>query len=957
MVCLPGSILLSGTFHFIIFSYPSALKKVTFILLLFAASLESAAQPFGEYTIKWNEPLQPLYNNFKIWFDSSGNANINDILTGRVPATAFRDYNDSLEFDWYRVCWLKVTLHAPFSFKNYSIGLRNDFAPGAHSGSGRTSAYIIEKGKVTSHYEIGNQEPGSKKLIKDPVNAQAFPISLDSGQSVDIYIREYDQDYLFRNTSFALMHPEIPFVNPKHKQLGVWIYVFGVMSILFAFGLVFYFITRQQSFLWFALCAMSHGFHALLVDPRNLFVKWFMPEHSYYQYFLVQFFIVTNIIFFLQFSRSFAKTSTAAPWVDKLLLLNIAWGIFYAGFYFFDFNKAWGIFATFNWLFYITIPVLIITSIRLLLIKKFTTRCLGIAMLLLSLFQAMGMFWQKLGFYKVWDINPWIVGPIAYMIIIFFGLAYNFRTAEKQKQEAERVKEIDKIKSRFFANISHEFRTPLSLMIGPLKQMEQGKMDEDSSKKYMKMMRHNGERLLHLINQMLDLSKLESGKLRLQVSKTDITGLLKATVYSFNSMAEQKQVNYYTHFPEHEIIGWVDKDKFQKIVTNLLSNAFKFTPENGSVSVDVENGDKRIRITVQDSGPGIPKEQLDKIFDRFYQVEGTEGGTGIGLSLVKELVQLHKGQISVSSDTGRGASFRLSIPVAREFYTDEEVEISGREIATVMAIPATGYSEEEAKETIGDSSLPTVLIVEDNTDLQQFISDTIKKEFNVALAGNGKEGIEKALLLIPDLIVTDVMMPVMDGVVMTNELKKNEKTSHVPVIMLTAKATAESKIEGLKTGADDYLVKPFDGDELIARIQNLIEQRQKLRELYSKKIISIKPDKVEVQSQESVFLEKIRTAIDENLDNEMFGVVGLANAVNMSRSQLHRKLKALTGDAPNELIRNFRLERARELLQKNAGNITEVAFMTGFSSPAYFSKCFNDRYGFSPTEIKKNGLF
>ncbi len=524
--------------------------------------------------------------------------------------------------------------------------------------------------------------------------------------------------------------------------------------------------------------------------------------------------------------------------------------------------------------------------------------------------------------------------------------------AEMEHAEAEKLRHLDKVKNSFFANISHEFRTPLTLMIGPLKQMEQGKMDEDSSKKYMKMMRHNGERLLHLINQMLDLSKLESGKLGLQVSKTDITGLLKATVYSFNSMAEQKQVNYHTHFPEHEIIGWVDKDKFQKIITNLLSNAFKFTPENGSVSVDVENGDKRIRITVGDSGPGIPKEQLDKIFDRFYQVEGTEGGTGIGLSLVKELVQLHKGQISVSSDTGRGASFRFSIPVAREFYSDEDVEISGKETVTAMAAPTAGYAEEEVKEAIGDSSLPTVLIVEDNTDLQQFISDTIKKEFNVALAGNGKKGIEKALLLIPDLIVTDVMMPVMDGVAMTNVLKKNEKTSHVPVIMLTAKATAESKIEGLKTGADDYLVKPFDGDELIARIQNLIEQRQKLRELYSKKIISITPDKVEVPSQEKVFLEKIRTAIDENLDNEMFGVVDLANVVNMSRSQLHRKLKALTGEAPNELIRNFRLERALDLLQKAAGNVTEVAFMTGFSSPAYFSKCFNDRYGFSPTEVK-----
>ncbi|HRI22136.1 MAG TPA: ATP-binding protein, partial [Panacibacter sp.] len=383
------------------------------------------------------------------------------------------------------------------------------------------------------------------------------------------------------------------------------------------------------------------------------------------------------------------------------------------------------------------------------------------------------------------------------------------------------------------------------------------------------------------------------------------------------------------------------------------SNAFKFTRENGSVSVDVENGDKRLRISVQDSGTGIPKEQLDKIFDRFYQVDGTEGGTGIGLSLVKELVQLHKGQISVSSDTGRGTRFRLSIPIAREFYTDDEIEIAGKEPKhETVLLPSENIFEEDTP-AVTDASLPVVLIVEDNADLQIFISDILKHEFNIVIAGNGREGLQKAISIIPDLIVSDVMMPVMDGVSMTNEIKHNEKTSHIPVIMLTAKAATESKIEGLKIGADDYLIKPFDGIELIVRIQNLIDQRRKLRELFSQQVISIAPSKVAVQSQEHIFLDKVRTAIDENLDNELFGVVDLANAVNMSRSQLHRKLKALTGNGPNELIRNFRLERALELLQKNAGNITEVAFMTGFSSPAYFSKCFSERFGYAPNEVRK----
>lgn len=932
------------------------MKKALLILILALPWLGTKAQPCGEYTIKPNEPIQHLYGHFSVWFDTSGHAGIDDFLTGKIPAQAFRAYDSTLVFDWYRICWLKITLHAPFSFKDYVIGLRNEYAGGAFAGSGRTAAYIVQNGKITNHYEIGNQEPVSKKPVKDPVNAQAFPVSMDSGQSVDIYICEYDQDFLFRNTFFSLMHPDVSIISPQHKQISIWIFVFGVMTILFAFGLVFYFITRQLSFLWFALCALSHSFHALIVDPRNLFVKWITPEHSYYQYFFVEFFVVANIIFFLQFSRAFANTGKVAPWIDKLLTLNIVWGVFYILFYFIDFNEAWEVFTSFYWFFYITIPVLFISAIRLLFIRQFTARCLGIAMIWLSCFQALGMYWQKFGFYKFWDINPWIVGPIGYMITIFFGLAYNFRMAEKEKNEAEKVKEMDKVKSRFFANISHEFRTPLTLMLGPLRQMEQGKMDEAGSRKYLKMMRQNGERLLHLINQLLDLSKLESGKMELQVAKTDITGLLKATVYSFNSMAEQKMVNYHTHFPEHEIVGWIDKDKFQKIVTNLLSNAFKFTPENGSVSVGVENGDKRIRITVQDSGTGIPKEQLDKIFDRFYQVEGTEGGSGIGLSLVKELVQLHKGQISVSSDWGRGTSFRLSIPVAREFYADEDIESFSTEQSVQPVAPVSseaGFDEEAAQ--LSDASLPTVLVVEDNADLQSFIADTLKTDFNIIRAMNGKEGLDKAVELIPDLIVTDVMMPVMDGVTMTGLVKENESTSHIPVIVLTAKAASESRIEGLKTGADDYLIKPFDGDELKVRIRNLIDQRMKLRELFSQKVISITPDKITVPAQENTFLEKVREAINENLDNEYFSVVELATAVHMSRSQLHRKLKALTGAGPNELIRNFRLERALDLLQNGAGNVTEVAFMTGFASPAYFSKCFSERYGFTPAEVKKKG--
>lgn len=935
----------------------TVLRKGLLIPLLWWLHLTAAAQPFGDYTIKRDEPLQPLYDHFLYYFDTSEKATIQDFLSGKIPAAALRAYDlaDSrFVFDWYRPFWLKLTLHAPFAIKDYRIAIPNlRNLAGCMNGTGLLGAYIVKDGKLLQHYEAGNLEPRSKKIIKDPVNVNAFPISLDSGETVELYLRQYDQQFYWRSDSYYLLHPDYPLVIKTGSLNDLEFFYLGIMFILFAFGVAFLFVTRQQVYLWFALCALSHLMHTMLILPENPFVKWLTPEHPAISMYAIEFFIGTNVIFFILFGRRFAGIRQISRWNDWLLLALIAYTLFYVLFYFTDFLAALLFFSYWKWLMLISIPVFAITGIRLLLEKTFSARCLGIALCWLVLFQTLGTIKATNTWFVTHQLNPWIIAPIGYMIIIFFGLAYRYRKAETEKAEAIRVKEMDKIKSRFFANISHEFRTPLTLMLGPLKQMEQGALDESDSRKYLKMMRHNGERLLHLINQMLDLSKLESGKMGLEVARTDITGLLKATVYSFNSMAEQKQVNYHTHFPEQEIIGWIDKDKFQKIVTNLLSNAFKYTPENGTVSVDVENGDKRLRITIQDNGPGIPKEQLDKIFDRFYQVEGTEGGTGIGLSLVKELVQLHKGQISVSSDTGRGASFRFSIPVAREFYAEEEIGIAERKTEPAAAPVAGRPAEGETAEPVADSLLPVVLVVEDNADLQTFITDTLKKEFNVIRALNGKEGLEKALEQIPDLIISDVMMPVMDGVTMTQEIKKNEKTSHIPVIILTAKAASESRIEGLKSGADDYLVKPFDGDELIVRIKNLVEQRQKLMDLFSRKVISIQPEEAEVTSQEGDFISKVRQTISDNLDNEFFSVVELANAVNMSRSQLHRKLKALTGSGPNELIRNFRLEQALHLLQQGAGNVTEVAFMTGFSSPAYFSKCFGERYGYPPAEVKR----
>ena len=464
-------------------------------------------------------------------------------------------------------------------------------------------------------------------------------------------------------------------------------------------------------------------------------------------------------------------------------------------------------------------------------------------------------------------------------------------------------------------------------------------------------MRRNTDRLLELVNQLLDLSKLDSGKMKLQLIKGDLVQLLRALTASFESVAERKGINYHVHFPEYGSMYFFDKDKIEKIISNLLANAFKYTPESGTVSVTVEMENERLRILVEDSGPGIPKKELDKIFDRFYQVEGTEEkGSGIGLALVKELVTLYRGQISVNSEPGKGSRFRITVPVGRSLFQEDEFVYGEFKPNTNFTNRHFDEQESAPVTKTGSGNLPLLLLVEDNADLRQYINETVSAQYNVIEAVNGLEGVEKAIAEVPDIILSDVMMPVMDGFAFTQKIKKDERTSHIPVILLTAKAGQGHKLEGLTLGADDYLVKPFDAAELLTRLQNLVNQRKLLRRKFAGEIV-LKPSEVAVKSTEQVFLQKILNTIESNMSDENFGVEELAKELYMSRSQLHRKLVALTGQSPSEILRNTRLLRAKELLQKKSATPSEVAFQVGFNSHAYFSKCFKEEFGISPSEV------
>jgi signal transduction histidine kinase/DNA-binding response OmpR family regulator len=548
---------------------------------------------------------------------------------------------------------------------------------------------------------------------------------------------------------------------------------------------------------------------------------------------------------------------------------------------------------------------------------------------------------------------------------------------ELEHLQSEKLQEIDRVKSRFFANISHEFRTPLTLILGPLEKLLAENVQEPVKKQYRLMLR-NGRRLLRLINQLLDLARLEAGSMSLKARPENLVQLLKGIVLSFSSLAERKQITLKFEASEHSISAYVDRDKLEKIVSNLLSNAFKFTPEGGAVTVAVGRSSSTqlqsppasataaanfVHITVKDTGIGIPPEKLPHIFDRFYQADDSytreQEGSGIGLALTKELVELHHGEIQVTSEIGKGSTFTVRLPLRKEHLKPEEIEARGKEQGAIdqdaitpviqPSIDPSIQAQATSDQRPATSDQPVLLIVEDNADVRDYICDYLEADYQIIEAIDGEDGLVKSIEKIPDLIISDVMMPKMDGYELCRKLKTDERTSHIPVILLTARAGGESKVEGLETGADDYIIKPFDAHELQVRVKNLIEQRRRLRERFRKEMI-LEPKEFAVTSMDEQFLQKAMAVVEQNLSDAEFSTDEFARRVAMSRSQLHRKLHALTGQSTHEFIRTYRLKRAAQLLQHHAGTVSEICYDVGFNSLSHFAKAFREQFGQSPSE-------
>ncbi len=567
--------------------------------------------------------------------------------------------------------------------------------------------------------------------------------------------------------------------------------------------------------------------------------------------------------------------------------------------------------------------------------------------------------WWKTIFFKILVVV--FVLSLIYLLKKWITYNLNLRnTVKVERLEKEKIREVEQMKLRFFTNISHEFRTPLTLILSPIEKVIQNNKLNSKDKLQLSLMKNNAKRLLRLVNQIMDMRKMEAGKLKLEAKYGDIVPFVKSIVSSFEPIAREKSINLVFTALSGQVYTLFDEDKIDKIIYNLLSNAFKYSPNGGKILVSVmiisktewneKQQERFIEITVEDSGPGIPQAIQKKIFDRFYQYEESTmkvQGTGIGLSLTKDLIELHNGSISLVSPVNKGSDQNMGTRFTIHLPFIENAE--SQNLSLEQEEPERKQINEGPKLVPGKNTI--ILVVEDNSDMRTFIKANLHDEFIIMEAVDGMDGFKTAITHIPDLILCDVMMPGLDGIEFTKKVKMDERTSHIPIILLTAKTSEESKIGGLEKGAEDYITKPFNIDILRQKILNILHTRRLLQEKLSNQIM-LEPTNVKIESHDQKFLARAVKVVEKNIDNSDLNVDHFSREIGISKMQLYRKMNALTNQTVREFIKTIRLKRAAQLLEQNVINISEVAYAVGFTDISYFRKCFKKQFGVTPSEYK-----
>lgn len=941
---------------------------ITFILIT-AISFFSYGQ--STYELNPRFPVHDLQKEIKVIEDTNDKLSP-EIILNDTTLTFSNGNNLPKYLNVGSTYWAKLKIIASDTLKDWTLHFEDRMigAPAWSKSNGKVDVYAYQNGHLLFHKKTGVEYPKNERDIKkswvmNRVGLEKLPINKPTVLIIKVQGNSMGYPAYFNLTARG---PSQPFYHQIYQYHNAFnIFMFGVTFIIFLYHLLQYVYLRQKVFMWFSLWLLF----CLLTMAMT--VGFIIGDVSEFRYPI--WLVLANGIFytFWFFGRSFMDSKRKFPKLDKFILgvslfilLEIAIMVLYV--LIADPQTSYTNVGYHYQLLNVYTVLSLILSIILILKKDLFARYFGIGSLIGSLALVIGVLWS-LGIIKPFA-DPFAIGMFLQVVIYSFGIAYRQQQLDLQSQreklesqknlaEIQRIKDLDEMKTKFFTNISHEFRTPLSLIIGPLqnaKRNAQNKNEISISEGTYQLIQQNSNRLQGLIDQLLELSKIESGVMHLNLIQGGLIKFLKSLVFSFESLSDRSNISLITSFPEEHPSAYFDKDKLDKIVVNLVSNAFKYTPNGGTVMIGVDYTESHIILNISDTGKGIDNNQINRIFDRFYRVEGTEEkGSGIGLALTKELVELLNGQISVNSKKNEGTTFKVRLPYTLNLLPKPiSIETSANSTEELSCLSELNKFEESQEIKALDEreleGLPLVLIVEDNKDLRNFVKTTVEEHYKVLTAEDGQKGERMALEHVPDIVITDVMMPKMDGYQLCSNLKKNPKTSHIPIIMLTAKAGQTHKMEGLTQGVDSYLTKPIDIDELHLRMKNLIENREKIWEHF-KSLDIILIDDLNLKSLDDKFLQDVTKFIREHMDDEQLNVDDLSREVGFSRSQLHRKLKALTNKSANQLIIEMRLNEARQMLLKKTATVSEAAYAVGYSNLSYFTKSFKDKFGILPSKI------
>ena len=830
--------------------------------------------------------------------------------------------------------------------------------------------YAEQSDGTYRQYKSGEFVPYRLKSFKPTLDMNLFRITLPKDEVIQFYFRaQAERQNVPPDFDISLQHTTVFSTSLKEHKIFHY-FLFGFFAMMILYSLTGAVIKQDRSFVYYSLYVIVLGTHA--ANSSGHTEDWFgfflFPESPKFAY-LFNTMILVGFMAYIGFIRSFLNLSQLMP----------RWDRFY------------------RYLFWFCIPIIILhlvvahTSNYSHGVADFVIGAYGAIFLISSVVFTYQLYWtkDKKGFFIVagmvfilidlclnllsllefihYPLLNMKIGFVAEILIFSLGLAYREQENVKAKEQAnfelektkflqvqeqeelDQLKKLNDLKSQLYTNITHEFRTPLTVIMG----MNDNIKGHDKERS---IIHRNSEDLLRMINQLLDLSKAESASLEVHKSNGDIVSFLKFMTESFYSMATDKGVRLTFYAEVASIETLFDEVKVQHIFYNLLSNAIKFTDDGGKVILHVqqvvEEGQDHLKIKIQDTGIGIPEDQLPHIFDRFYQGDNSNTrqgeGTGIGLALVKELVQLMDGRIEVSSNQGIGTEFTIWLPIDVIQVGTQELSTSQNLSYIPVGDPGTGEPNDYMLSQ-GQEDLPILLIIEDNKDVATYIQSVLEKDYHIHLAKNGLIGIEKAISIIPDIIISDVMIPIKDGYEVCDTLKQDERTNHIPIILLTAKATQADRVAGLQLGADAFLTKPFQREELLVRLETLTSLRHTLQERYSQGANGPIAD----NEGGDLFLIKIRTLVESEMDNSDFSVNDLGAALHMSDMQVYRKLKALTNQTPSAFFRSVRLTKGKQLLQETELTIAEIAYEIGFNNPNYFSRTFHKAFGRPPSEYRK----